>query len=200
LNSIEYATREDLPTDLFRNLIKNPEFLTLFLNRFADHLNTTFRVERVLQEIDSLEALLEPEMQEQIDRWHSSGNSMEDWHNNVNLLRSFAGKRPEVIIQDLIEFFELDGTFTLTIKGKPEMGTLQVNTIEVASSTPGIQNPELFTGIYFIGVPIRVTAIPSAGYKFSHWEGTIFEGETNAEIEILVDEDISLEPVFVPVD
>jgi len=54
LNSIEYATRTDLETNLFRSLIKNEDFRNLFLNRFADHLNTTFKQERVIQEINGV--------------------------------------------------------------------------------------------------------------------------------------------------
>jgi len=200
LNSIEYATREDLPTELLRNLLLNPEFRDLFLNRFADHLNTTFQVNRVLEEIDSLEAILAPEMEEQINRWHSSGNSMEDWQNNVNLLRSFAAKRPSIVFEDLVEFFNLDGTFTLTLTSDATEGTLQVNSLKVSSSTPGIEDPESFQGEYFLGVPVVLEAIPADGYLFSHWEGKGFEGETQPMIEIDPMDDVQLRAVFIPAE
>jgi hypothetical protein len=199
-NTIQYATREDLPNDLFRNLILNPEFKEQFLNRFADHLNSSFRTERVLEEIDRIEAVLEPEMQEQINRWHSSGNSMEDWHNNVNLLRSFAGKRPGIMFEDLVGYFGLDGTYKLTVSSDIEKGFVQVNSIEILPSTPGIETPEYFEGTYFQGVPVLVSANPQQGYQFSHWEGSELDGETNPVIEILSDEDIHIQPFFIPID
>ena len=200
LNSIEYATREDLPTELLRNLIRNPEFRNLFLNRFADHLNTTFEVNRVLGEIDNLEAILAPEMEEQINRWQSSGNSMEDWQNNVNLLRSFAAKRPAIVIEDLVEFFNLEGTYSLTVISDAEQGLLQVNSLMLTSSTPGIEDPEFFQGEYFLGVPIEIKAIPADGYRFSHWEATGLEDETQPMIEIDPVGDVQLQAVFIPVE
>jgi hypothetical protein len=200
MNSLQYATRDDLPTDLLRALLKNSEFRVLFLNRFADHLNTSFREERVLEEIDRIEAVLEPEMQEQIDRWHSSGNSMENWHNNVNLLRSFAHKRPDVIIQDLLDFFALDGTYQLTLISDANKGFLRVNSIDIAPTTPGITDPKFFQGTYFKGIPVFITAMPFEGYQFSHWEGLVGESALKSTIEILADEDIQLQPIFVPVE
>ncbi len=200
INSIQYAAREDMPNDLFSALIGNSEFRELFLNRFADHLNSTFKTDRVVREIDAIAAVLEPEMQDQINRWHSSGNSMEDWHNNVNLLRSFAFNRPDIMFKDLVEYFELDGTFDLSISSDPAKGFVKVNSIEILPSTPGVETSGLFEGTYFQGVPITITASPSEGYQFSHWEGTGFDGETNPEIEILTSQDINLQPVFIPAD
>lgn len=197
-NWIEYALREDLTNDLFRALIENSAFRELFLNRFADQINTTFRTERVVQEIDQLVAILEPEMQEQINRWHTSGNSIEDWLDNVNLLRSFAYRRPEIMFRHLVDYFELDGTFTLTVTSDATMGYARVNAIALLPTTPGISDPEVFEGNYFKGVPIVITALPKDGYQFSHWEGPGYDGETSPEIVIDSDGDIQLQPVFVP--
>lgn len=198
INSIQYAAREDLPNDLFRALIDNPEFREHFLNRFADHLNSSFTTDRVVQEIDGIAAILEPEMQEQIERWHSSGNSMESWQGNVNLLRSFAFKRPEIMFNDLVEYFDLDGTFDLAVNLDASMGYLSVNTIDILSSTPGIDSPEMFVGTYFQGVPVTIVAQPLEGYLFSHWEGNIINGETSPVVEILASQDVDLQPVFIP--
>ena len=200
LNAMVYATREDLDTLLLRTLVHHPEFQVQFLNRFADHLNSTFQTDRVLQEIDQLHAILEPEMPEQIDRWHSSGASMEQWQRNVNFLRSFARQRPAIMIQDLVEYFDLDGTFTLALESNTEMGYVQVNSIAILPSTPGIGDVETFEGIYFKNIPISLTAIPYDGYQFSHWVGTTNHLETDLTIEISTDTDIYLQPVFIPID
>lgn len=199
-NWIEFAVREDLPNELFRVLIENPTFREIFLNRFVDHINTTFQTDRVVGEIDVIASILEPEMQEQIDRWHSSGNSFEDWQNNVNLLRSFAYRRPEIMFQHLVEYFDLKGTYELTVTSDPVMGYVQVNSIEIQSQTPGVEDSGTFTGTYFQGVPITITAHTCDGYQFSHWVGTGVDGETNPEIVLHADGDIQLTPVFIPID
>ena len=196
-NGIEHAADENYPTTIFRSLAMNSEFQVLFLNRFADHLNTTFTTERVIQEINQIQATLEPEMQEQIDRWHSSGRSMEEWHANVEELRLFAHKRPEIMVRDLIQFFNLDGTFTLS--SRFDHGYLRINGVETLLTTPGVQNPGSFSGIYFQNIPITITAIPDQGYQFSHWEGSTYPGETDPVIEITSAVDIQIDPVFVPV-
>ncbi len=183
-----------------RSLIINPDFNDLFLNRFADHLNTTFKTERVIQEIDDYQAILESEMQEQIDRWYSSGDSISKWHENVEELRMFARERPSIVIQDLIEFFELNGTYNLTVSSDPEKGFLKVNSIEILDSTPGIDNPEFFHGIYFADIPIEITAVPMEGYEFSHWQGAGFDGVEEKTIIVNSKTDIQLLPIFIPVD
>ncbi|MEA3326318.1 MAG: CotH kinase family protein [Chloroflexota bacterium] len=198
VNGIEHATSEKYPTTLLRGLISNHEFKTLFLNRFADHLNTTFQKDRVIQEIDNIVSKLEPEMQEQIDRWHSSGKSMDNWYNNVEYLRIFARKRPQIMIQDLIDFFELDGTFNLNANVKN--GYLKINSIEILSTTPGIHNPRSYKGVYFQNIPINVTAIPEEDFRFSHWEGSVHNNEKSPTIEILSNTDVYLNPVFIPIE
>ena len=200
LDSITFATRSDLETILLRTLLKNSEFKNLFLNRFADHLNTSFKSERVIQEINFFEALLEPEMQEQIDRWNSSGSSFEKWKENVEDLRLFANERPSIMIQHLINYFELRGTYTLSVISDLEKGTVKVNSIDVSTSTPGIFTPEFFQGVYFQDIPIQITATPLEGYEFSHWQGPGFDGNKENPIEINSITDIQLQPVFTPVD
>ncbi len=197
-NGIEHATNENEPTVIFRSLIENPDFKIRFLNRFADHINTTFQTERVIQVINDLESTLEPEMQEQIDRWHSSGREMRHWHNNVEYLRIFAGERPEIMFQDLIDFFDLDGTFVLTSDIKN--GYIQVNSIEVVSTTPGIHDQRFFKGTYFQNIPITITAIPDNGYQFSHWEGSVFNNNTSTTIVVLSKTDVNLNPVFISIN
>lgn len=200
LDSIAYATRTDLETILLRSLLKNPDFTISFLNRFADHLNTTFKPERVIQEIDHFEDIFEPEMQEQINRWNSSGSSFEKWKENVEDLRLFAKERPDIMIRHLVRYFELEGTYTLSVKTDTQKGTLKVNSIDVSTSTPGIYTPEFFQGVYFQDIPIMITATPLNGYEFSHWSGLGFEGVKDNPIEIISSNDIQLQPVFIPVD
>ena len=200
LNSMVFATREDMPTELLRTLVHHPDFQVYFLNRFADHLNTTFRTERVIQEIDDIFATLKPEMEEQINRWHSSGATMDRWQENVAFLRSFANQRPEIVIQHLIGFFELDGIFKLTVESDTVRGYVEVNSLRILPTTPGIDEADVFQGVYFKNIPISISAIPYDGYQFSHWESKSNNFGSDSTIKVTSNGDLYLQPVFIPLD
>ena len=48
---------------LFGKLIKNKQFADMFLARFQLHLNTTFNSSVVVQKIDDIQKLLQPEIE-----------------------------------------------------------------------------------------------------------------------------------------
>lgn len=185
---------------LLESLLVNDDFKVNFINRFADHLNTSFNTERVIEEIDAIVAVIEPEMPEQIERWHSSGGSMESWLENVEQLRNFARKRPAFMIGYILEYFNLSGTYQLSLQSNPDQGYVRVNSIDIISDTPGIKDPSGWTGTYFQGIPLTVTAIPKQGFVFSHWEGAKPEEKLSVSITIDGDVNVSLMPVFLPAD
>ncbi|MBU9713509.1 InlB B-repeat-containing protein [Evansella tamaricis] len=64
--------------------------------------------------------------------------------------------------------------------------------------TLGIENPNDWSGIYFNGVPITITAEPNEGYSFIGWGDNIFDSSTTIEINLT--EDTTLEPIFIKDD
>lgn len=149
-------------TLFLRKLLGNNEFRNDFINRFADLLNTTFKEENVISVIDSIQAALEPEMQEHINRWRRPV-SLQEWHDNLNTMRLFAAQRPGYMRQHIRAKFSLSGTYILTLQVcDPQKGSIRVNTIQ-----PDVSND--WSGIYFRGIPISLEAIPRQGYIFSHW-------------------------------
>lgn len=74
-------------------------------------------------------------------------------------------------------------------------GTIQINSIGINQGTPGITNPDEWSGVYFSEIPISITAIPQDGYSFAGWRG-ILEGASEY-IEIVLTEDITIEPIFI---
>ena len=169
--TLDIASAYDNKGFLLSSLLKNEEFRIKFINRTADHLNTSFKEERVLDTIDTMQSVLQPDIEEHIRRWRSLGDSVSAWEENVNVLREFAINRPDYMRQHFIEHFGLPGTATLTVQTDSNMGYIQVNSIAITPDTPGVVDPGNWSGIYFQGVPIQVTAIPNPGYKFSGWEG-----------------------------
>ena len=101
------------------------------------------------------------------------------------------------IISDSISLINLDlpGTATLTVQTDSEMGYIQVNSIAITADTPGVADPGNWSGIYFKGVPILVTAVPKPGYRFSGWEGLDHE---QAEITLELVENLTLKAQFTP--
>jgi hypothetical protein len=150
------AQEED---QLFRKLMEVPEFKLAFVRRMESLLNTTFQPEAIVAELDMLADEVSPNMDQEIQRWHSSG----DWAANVEQMRQYAYQRPEIIRQYVIEELALTGTVHLEF-GPAKGGSVIVN---------GMLLPELpWSGVFFTGVPIEVKALPGDGYRFIGWEPT----------------------------
>jgi len=156
---------------------------------FADHLNSTYLSDRIIDTIDIKQEELAPEMQEFFSRWGSNNeNLLNDWYDEVDDMRTFALKRAEYITRHVVEHFALTGASNLLITLDPQQGAVFVNSIEISE----IQNWE---GVYFNGVPITITAIPSPGFQFSHWEGV---DSQQSEIYLELTADTRISPVFIP--
>jgi hypothetical protein len=151
-------------TLLLRNLLENTGFRYNFINRFADLLNTDFHQHEVIAVIDSIRQILQPEMQEHIYRWRRP-ETMQQWNDNLHVMRNFAGQRPGYMRQYIKDFFNLPGMSNVTLSvNDPSMGHLKINTVEV-------QPDPYWNGTYFHAVPIEVIARPAPGYRLARWEG-----------------------------
>lgn len=158
-------------TYLLRSLLQNPEFRNDFINRCADHMNTTFLPEVVIAELNRIEAIMEPEIEEHIRRWGKPAASKELWKLQNESLRVFARYRPAAYQNHIVRYFKLEGTYRLTVKTDALSGFVQVNSITIAPGTPGVSDPGSWSGTYFKGVPITLRAVSYEGSKFAGWEG-----------------------------
>ena len=70
------------------------------------------------------------------------------------------------------------GTANITLNTDQSNGYIKINTVDIKSSTPGVNNPSRWTGLYFTGIPVTVKAVPADGYVFDHWEGIIGYSDT----------------------
>lgn len=193
-NSLQHAL--DNHGHLLRALLPNEQFRNGFLNTFADHLNTSFRPERVISVINQIERTLLPEMAEHIQRWGQPSTSVEGWQANVDTFRDFALKRPEAIRNILVEHFNLPGTYRLTIANPSLGGQVQVNSVLLDQEMPGVTNLESWEGEYFLSIPLQITAQAKPGYQFIGWEGD-FESQSPV-IVVNPDRDLKLTAVFQP--
>ncbi|MGZ5551963.1 MAG: CotH kinase family protein, partial [Nitrososphaeraceae archaeon] len=183
---------EEWPNVLIRALLKNDEFKFLFINTMADYLNSYFHPDRVLSQINNMQNTLSPLMKEHIDRW-GKPESFKVWEDNVEIMRNFAKDRSFYLRNQIVEHFNLSGTAKISLKTDLSKGTILINSIDISQYLVGIDNINNWTGIYFKGVPLKITAIPNAGYIFYGWE----EVETNKEsLTIVPTEDINLSAIF----
>ena len=182
---------------LFRSLTRNSEFRRQFINRFADHLNTSLTPQRVISIIDKMQAALTPEIPEHIDRWHIMEGSMEVWEKNVDAMRIFARERPVYVRQHIMDYFELTGTSIITLLTDNTKGHIRINSIDITPDTPGVMDGNEWSGTYFKGIPVKLSAIPNPGFKFAGWDGN---AQTKPQISIMLEEDLILTAKFVPIN
>lgn len=197
--TLEMATEtggeDDWSTFLLRTLLTNDQFRTLFVNSFADHLNSTFSSQRVVSHIDDFEKLYMPEIGEHINRW-TWPMSSRGWRDTMDAFRDFGRRRANYMFSHIADQFNLD-TFALTIENDQTQGYVQVNSILIAPETVGIaDNPYPFRGTYFKGVPITITAIPSEGYSFVGWEGVEAESTISADLTVALTKSTVIRPIF----
>ena len=65
---------------ILNSLLDNEEFMADYINRYADLSNTIFSCDFMINHLDSLVTIIEPEMPQQIERW---GGSFSQWEENA---------------------------------------------------------------------------------------------------------------------
>ncbi|MDR7855965.1 CotH kinase family protein [Tissierella sp.] len=182
-NSIKRATEENGPiwpnppwsTFLLRSLLENDEFKSQFINIFADRLNTIYSPEVVVDKIETMEDIYYPNIESHIMRWNLHGKNVENWKNEVEVMKKFALGRPSYIYQHILDYFGLTGTATIRVETK-EGGKVRINSVDILGKST------IWKGTYFTDVPITVQAIPSPGFVFVGWDGVVQSEEKTVEI------------------
>lgn len=186
-------------TFLIRSLLKNQSFSHSFINRFADLLNTIFRPEQILAIINTTKAQIEPEIEKHILRWGYPAANMNQWRANTDRLAFFATHRPTYQKAHIINYFNLQGTYNLSLDvSQSSHGTLKVNNLHLHASNP--LTPTFtdypWTGEYFSGVPVPITALPGPGYRLQKWVNTIGEEFFENPLFISHQSDIKYTAIF----
>ncbi|GAB3173510.1 CotH kinase family protein [Telluribacter humicola] len=203
-NTLEFATNEDpnkspgpARTFILRSLLTNSTFRTAFITRFSDLLNSTYLPERTVPIINTMKQRIQPEIGEHIARWKTSGG-VNDWNNEVNIMIDFAQRRPSIMSQQLKNHFSLSDRRSITVNvSNTENGYIKVNTLTILPTTPGVsQNAYPWTGYYFQNVPVTLTAMPKAGYKFVRWQEGNNTISTNPVLVLNLLSDRSVTAVF----
>ncbi len=158
---------------ILQKLLTNTKFKNYFINRYADLINTVFLPNRVDQIANALADDLEPEMARHFNRWAGPFSifglpiarsvDVPTWKLQIDSMLIFMQQRPDFVRGHIEANFNLVKQVDITLKVQPEgSGVIKINTI-IPENLP-------WTGVYFDGVPVTITAIPNPGYIFNHWE------------------------------
>jgi hypothetical protein len=156
---------------IFASLVQNQDFRDRFLLRFSEYLNDGFRTDRIIPLLDSLQAGIAEEIPRHSERWRGiCGNnvcgieSFSNWQGYVESMRSIAQNRPDIVRQQLIQFFDLTGMEQLFIQITPS-GFGQV---QLGGKTTINQD---YTGTFFQNASVDLIAQAENGYRFVEWQG-----------------------------
>jgi len=154
----------DMFSEMFYHLLHNPDFKRLFINRFADLMNTVLLPENTIPVIEQIHAQIRPEMERQYEKW-DAGMTLAAFDGNKNYFEEYFLTRSPIAFEQTREEFDLESMVQVTLNVEPEgAGRIFISTIE----------PQEFpwTGTYFNGNPVKITAVPNPGYTFETWESS----------------------------
>jgi len=130
-------------------LFDNEDFTADYVQRYATLSNTIFSCEQMIHVLDSMIAVIDPEMARQTTRW---GGTYNGWLSSVQQLRDFINDRcsDEIIggIEDCYDVTAFNVTIEIEGIGEVEMSDLDFT----PATTP-------WTGIYFADLPIDISTI-----------------------------------------
>ena len=182
-------------TVLLRKLLDNQEFRTNFINTFADYSNTYFIPQKIVDKIDLMKIVIEPEMPYHLGKWHTTNvlnyklypETMSDWNNEIQKMKDFANNRLPYIRNNYVTKFNLSGTSNVNLSvSQPNTGQIKINSVTVTQPN--------WNGVYFNDIPITIEAIPAVGYKFVGWSGA--STSSINKITLTLNKDVNLTANF----
>jgi hypothetical protein len=145
---------------LLNKLRENADFEQYYVSRYIDLLNTVFTNNYMLNLLDSMAAIIAPEMPAHTARW---GGNVNQWQSNVQRIRNFVVTRNSIMDAGLRECYDLTGPYDVVIDAQPEgVGKVKINSLELS------QFP--WNGQYFGGIDVKLLAIETNPYyEFDKW-------------------------------
>ncbi|MFN8166583.1 MAG: CotH kinase family protein [Bacteroidia bacterium] len=177
--------------DLLDKLRENPDFNNYYINRYIDLMNSTFSCDNMLRSLDSISAVIDPEMTMHANRWFGTYS---EWRTNLHRLRYFIERRCASISQTLPGCYNLTGPYPVTITENPNgAGILHINSLTLTDFP--------WTGNFYGNIPILLEAIPDTlnDFQFDHWQSQNFSvpGATSSNTQYNISGPDSLTAYFV---
>jgi hypothetical protein len=156
-------------SEMFDAFLNNPTFKRYFINRYADLINTIFLPSSYNTVLHQFQDSMAADMPAHFAKW---GSNMSTWQDNINSMTGFVNARPTIMRDYIRSGFGLTSKVNLTLQTSPAgSGRIEISTI-TPTSYP-------WTGVYFNGNPVTITAIPNPGYTFDHWRSNVVISSNN---------------------
>ena len=152
--------------NLYLQLIKNPEFKRMFINRSALMFNSYTNGKNVEKVVDAMVATIDNnEMTRDLEKFKQNEKYYENscghgFDKTGSCMKEWAGKRDSKVIEEYNEEFGLSGTASVSIKATGNGSVLMEGAMLPSKD---------FKGKFFVGNPILLTAVPENGGVFTGW-------------------------------
>lgn len=148
--------------DLLNKLRQNISFNRYYISRYIDLLNTVFSCDNMLGQLDSISAVIDPEMTRHAIRWNGTYT---EWQNNVQQLRDYIEDRCMYLPGLMDSCYNLTGPYPLYVTTTPlGTGKVKINSLTLVDFP--------WSGLYYGGIPVYLNAYPDTlnGFSFHKWE------------------------------
>lgn len=150
--------------DVLEKLMANPGFKSMYINRYADLLNTAFKCDSIMEHFNYFKNILTPEMPRHIIKW-GNGATLAAWNRNMDTLQSKIQQRCSYIEQKIKDCYQVTGPYPIAVNVLPAgKGEVKLNSIWLPNY--------VWHGNYFGGVSMSFVQreLDTANYEFDHWE------------------------------
>ena len=145
-------------------------------------MQTVFGCENMLTYLDSIEAIIDPEMARHAERWYGT---YDEWKSNLQELRDFITVRCNLLPSLMDDCYSMTGPYATTIlTDPPGIAGMQINTMYYGAD----QFP--VNGQYFGGADIDLQLRPvwdTTQYRFSHWSAGHLTFQDSSKVIASVD-------------
>jgi hypothetical protein len=111
---------------IFKSLMQNASFKSLFISRFNELLINDFKFENTSEKFLAMKSIYEPEVEKHIKRWKTLPNK-QAWQNNCTAVLNYLKFRPQEIKKHLLEIsnYNVDSLENLSFLKKDEIHDLK---------------------------------------------------------------------------
>jgi hypothetical protein len=191
VNYIDDAGDEWYYTDqIFGRVIQNPEFRSYFIRRYLDLMNTVFQTDNLSAIREEMRAELNTSMPRHCERWSTD---YWWWFYSYDERLAWNDSRQDCMIPILQEYFGLNDPISVSLNVQPAgSGRIHISTVQPDE----MEYP--WTGNWFNGIPVTLTAIANPGYTFSGWtpNGIFPEGSGDRTISVTPEGNTSFTATF----
>lgn len=159
-----YSQQPNPYWQIYYSLIQNDTYKNYFINRFADLMNTTLHTNSYTPIVNQMYYELLPEMPRHFALWTGDvPGGMGTYQYQKNVILGQFNNRNNVVRNQMLSEYSLLNTVDVTLNVTPaDAGYIKISTI-VPDSLP-------WTGVYFNGNPVKISAVANPGFTFQYWE------------------------------